>query len=1035
MKKTMCVFWLLGASILVLALALPQHLCAETSADHPGAVIDQGQGAGPLTKGPNPPVSPPDLQLSEDASVLICPGESVCLDIFASDPDYRDSITVEKIYGVGTYPPVTDTTPISDTYCFYPPASGSYKFIFQVTDKGGLSDRDSTTVTVKVNEPPVVTSPDTVIFDLCDTATVCFPIKVSDPDDDLFDLIINVNPPGFISSCQYVPGVCFYAGKDTTYEFIIIVTDGCGQSDTAYTTAIVIINDPPVVTAPDTVKYNLSDTATVCFDISISDPDDILHQVSCTPPGQYNASDTSICFFADKNATHDFTIIVADSCEETDTAYTTALVNFVGNQPPVLTVPADVDTYLCEAETLCFVVEAADADPGDSIILEKIEGPGVFAPDTGVSPLSDSICFLPDDVDSTYRFIFRATDRAGAFDQDTFYVTIDLNQPPAVVVPADSSIFLCEPETLCFDISFSDADNPASASVNSPWYYDSEDTSICLFASSETTYCCTVIVTDSCQAADTGFFCLTLDMNQKPEVKVPADVDTFLCEAETLCFVVEASDPDPGDTLILEMMDGPGTFAPDTGLSPLSDSICFLPADFDSTYQFIFRATNHCGATDEDTFSVTVDINQPPVVVVPPDTSFFLSEPETLCFDLNLSDPEDSVDVSVNSPWYYDSLDTSICLYASEETTYCCTVIVSDPCEEADTGWMCLTVGFNQPPTVEVVSPASGDTLDHLPTLSIHLKDDLGLERAYYQIDGCTGTWTELWSYNSNSLDTTIDWTVPSVSPGTHDIYFKVIDDKGKINVDTCSYFWRFTYLIPKVSLVPDYLACQCKHDYILWIHLDQYILNLDSAFFKIGYEDQYLAATNVLKGPDLNPSVNFTVSRVIYPDSILISLSAITGAFDGPGQVLGLILTPGTQKVITPVSIEYSVLYDSAGQEIIHQTSGAQIEISCQVSVDENDVVQIPSSYGLSQNCPNPYNSQTRIAYQLPEPGEVSLRVYNIKGQLIRTLVEGHKPAGSHVAVWDSRNQEGMKVSSGIYFYRLRAGAFTDTKKMVLLK
>jgi len=520
-------------------------------------------------------------------------------------------------------------------------------------------------------------------------------------------------------------------------------------------------------------------------------------------------------------------------------------------------------------------------------------------------------------------------------------------------------------------------------------------------------------------------------------VIVPVLVDTLLCDAETLCFAFQATDPDLGDTIILEKIEGPGSFDPDTGVSPLSDSICFLPDDVDSTYRFIFRVTNHCGAKDEDTFSVSVDLNEAPEVMVPADTSWFLSEPETLCFEIDFSDPEDSADVSVNSPWYYDSQDSSICIFASDETTYCCTVIVTDSCDLADTGTMCLTVHLNAPPTVEVLSPPSGDTLSYLPTLSIKLKDDLGLDRGFYQIDSCTGTWTEFWSYNSGSSDTTIDWTVPTVTEGWHTIYFRVTDDGGTANDDTCSYSWSFLYQVPVVSLAPSLLSVHCKHDYILWIYLDENIVDLDSAFLKIVYEDSFLAVTNVFKGPALSPAVDFEVSHSIYPDSILIALAVLNGALDGPGRILDLVLTPGSDQVVTQVGIEYSSLRDSLGQEIIHRTTGAEIQISCPTSVEDQDEAdrQIPSTYGLSQNYPNPYNLETQIAYQLPHPAKVLLRIYNVRGQLVRTLVNENTPAGNQVVVWDGRNDEGREVSSGIYFYRLNAGQFTDTKKMVLLK
>jgi len=115
-----------------------------------------------------------------------------------------------------------------------------------------------------------------------------------------------------------------------------------------------------------------------------------------------------------------------------------------------------------------------------------------------------------------------------------------------------------------------------------------------------------------------------------------------------------------------------------------------------------------------------------------------------------------------------------------------------------------IILSGDQAPSVQVTSPPSGGTYNSLPTLSIHFTDDRGLNRGYYQIDGCTGTWTQLWSYNSASLDTSINWIVPSVSQGLHSIYFKVTDDAGNVNVDSCTYSWSFTYntSLPTIPLL-----------------------------------------------------------------------------------------------------------------------------------------------------------------------------------------------------------------------------------------
>ncbi len=88
-----------------------------------------------------------------------------------------------------------------------------------------------------------------------------------------------------------------------------------------------------------------------------------------------------------------------------------------------------------------------------------------------------------------------------------------------------------------------------------------------------------------------------------------------------------------------------------------------------------------------------------------------------------------------------------------------------------------------------------------------------------------------------------------------------------------------------------------------------------------------------------------------------------------------------------------------------------------------------------LAQNAPNPFNPTTTIRFSLPASQEVGLAIYAADGKLVRTLVDGVKERGTHNATWDGRDMAGNPVSSGVYFYRLTAGKFSESKKMVLLK
>jgi hypothetical protein len=97
-----------------------------------------------------------------------------------------------------------------------------------------------------------------------------------------------------------------------------------------------------------------------------------------------------------------------------------------------------------------------------------------------------------------------------------------------------------------------------------------------------------------------------------------------------------------------------------------------------------------------------------------------------------------------------------------------------------------------------------------------------------------------------------------------------------------------------------------------------------------------------------------------------------------------------------------------------------------------------IPTEFGLAQNYPNPFNPTTDISYQIADQGpsiHSTLKIYNMLGQEVRTLVDRFLEPGYYLARWDGRDEHGREVTSGVYFYRMVAGPYASTRRMVLLK
>jgi hypothetical protein len=143
---------------------------------------------------------------------------------------------------------------------------------------------------------------------------------------------------------------------------------------------------------------------------------------------------------------------------------------------------------------------------------------------------------------------------------------------------------------------------------------------------------------------------------------------------------------------------------------------------------------------------------------------------------------------------------------------------------------------------------------------------------------------------------------------------------------------------------------------------------------------------------------------------------------------------TTAGKTYVTP----YSVVVSEDGTEIYSTTLDLTEDThitTTTTAIDGRGIDQLPARFALEQNHPNPFNPETMIHYQLPTAGRVTLIIYDLKGHVLRTLADGFRPAGRHAAQWDTKNDAGTKVASGVYLYSLVAGEHRETRRMVLLR
>jgi hypothetical protein len=201
----------------------------------------------------------------------------------------------------------------------------------------------------------------------------------------------------------------------------------------------------------------------------------------------------------------------------------------------------------------------------------------------------------------------------------------------------------------------------------------------------------------------------------------------------------------------------------------------------------------------------------------------------------------------------------------------------------------------------------------------------------------------------------------------------------------------------------------------------------------------RYSTFTGYYKFSPVNGDV-FNVDIVMYKDSTPVGIAdTILGASGNYSQFNVPInyFSPETPNRF----YIYFLVYDSSENASADANAGSyflldDVNLTGEAAtgirtVDSN----IPKEFQVYQNYPNPFNPSTTIRYSIPKASDVTLSIYDINGRLINTLVNQQQNSGTHEVTWNGKNSEGVSVVSGVYLYKVKAGAFTKLSKMILLK
>lgn len=193
---------------------------------------------------------------------------------------------------------------------------------------------------------------------------------------------------------------------------------------------------------------------------------------------------------------------------------------------------------------------------------------------------------------------------------------------------------------------------------------------------------------------------------------------------------------------------------------------------------------------------------------------------------------------------------------------------------------------------------------------------------------------------------------------------------------------------------------------------------------FSVNYDADMLEFVKAVSVNDLLGEGELAGPQVVSQTNGEVAIAAYGETVSEGDLGLSLVFRTKTEIEDTFVEVTESEVRD--GNYSVNQTAlPAPIQIQTR-----------PEQFALANNYPNPFNPATTIKYALPEAASVRLEVFNVVGQVVRTLVADHQNAGRYVVQWDASDDSGHSLSSGIYFYRLQAGGeFLEVKKMLLLK
>lgn len=604
-----------------------------------------------------------------DTSYFQCAPSQVCRPVSATDAD-GNLTGCAVLTGPGTVS--------GGNWCYTPAGDETVNVTIRCTDACGATCDESFSVTFNVNEAPVCASiPDTSFFQ-CAPAQVCLPVSATDADGNFSSCAI-ISGPGTLSGGNW----CYTPAGDETVNVTVRCTDACGAYCDESFSVTFIINDAPICASVSDTTYFQCAPTQVCRPVSATDANG--NFTSCAViSGPGTVSGGNWCYTPAGDETVNVTIRCSDACGAyCDESFA---VTFQINDAPVCNAINDTTYFQCAPTQVCRAVSAVDPN-GNLTGCAVLTGPGTVS--------GGNWCYTPSG-DETVNVTIRCTDACGAFCDESFSVTFNVNDAPVCSVPNDTTIFQCTPAQVCLPVSAADANGNLSgcAIVAGPGSLSAGNW--CYTPVGDQTVNVTIRCTDACGAYCEETFSVTFQINEAPVCSVPNDTAFFQCSGSEVCLPVSATDGD-GNFASCVVLSGPGTVS--------GGSWCYTPSG-DEVAVVTIRCSDACGAYCDATFSVDFNTNDAPVIDLGNDISTQQNfDGDTICFAYSVSDPNglsgliealESVPAGI---YYIDTAANQICFVPEDAGSFPIVASVIDPCGAIDYDTLFVHISETQPPT------------------------------------------------------------------------------------------------------------------------------------------------------------------------------------------------------------------------------------------------------------------------------------------------------------------------------------------------